>query len=137
MSTDTTALATVKVPRRGRKGRLVTLDSLDQRTGAAKRVRELAGAITSDLGGDITAAQSVLVQRASIMAAIIEDQEARFARGEPIDIGPYTTLVNSLRRVLADLGLKRIAKDATLTLDQYVRATYGHRDDDDAAEAEQ
>jgi hypothetical protein len=66
------------------------------------------------------------------MAAIIEDQETRFARGEPIDITPYTTLVNSLRRVLADLGLKRVAKDSTLTLSEYVASRYGQPEADEA-----
>ena len=126
--------AAVKVPKKHRKAQLVTLDSIDQRTAAAKRIRELAGAITSDLGGDLTAAQQVLVQRASIMAAIIEDQEARFARGELIDVGPYTTLVNSLRRVLADLGLKRIARDETLTLADYLRSKEAEPDEAELVE---
>jgi hypothetical protein len=128
---DTTPLAPVKVPHKGRKGRLVTLADLDQRTRAAQRVNDVMGAIESDLGGSdhLSTAQRVLIQRCAVMAAIIEDQEARFARGEPIDIGPYTTLVNSLRRVLADLGLERRSRDVTMDLATYVRERYGQPDD--------
>jgi hypothetical protein len=65
MDTDTPATVPVKVPRRGRKGRLVTLADLDQRTAAARRVNEVMASIESDLGGSdhLSTAQRVLIQR--------------------------------------------------------------------------
>jgi hypothetical protein len=40
-----------------------------------------------------------------------EQQEAEHANSGKLDIQVYTTAVNSLRRLLADLGLERVARD--------------------------
>ena len=76
----------VRVPKKGRKAALVTLDDIDRRTTASRRVREVMASIESDLGGSdhLSTAQRVLIQRCAVMSAIIEDSEARFARGEPL-----------------------------------------------------
>lgn len=128
----------VRVPKKGRKAALVTLDDIDRRTTASRRVREVMASIESDLGGSdhLSTAQRILVQRIAVQSAIIESQEAAWARGEAIDTGALTTMVNALRRNLETIGLQRIARDATLTLEQYVASRYGQADADDAAEAE-
>lgn len=131
--------AAVKVPKKHRKSRLVTLDSLDQRTSAARRVREVMGALESDLGGsdNLSTAQRILVGRIATQAAIIESSEAAWARGEGVDIGTYTTMVNALRRNLETIGLKRIARDETLTLADYLHAKEAESDEADVIEANQ
>jgi hypothetical protein len=52
------------------------------------------------------------------------------AKGTQLDVGPYTTAVNSLRRLLSDLGLQRIAKDATMTPAQYAAKLRSQREID-------
>ena len=48
----------------------------------------------------------------------IADMTTKGAR--ELDIGPVTTAVNSLRRVLETLGVERKAKDVTPTLSEYI-----------------
>jgi len=134
--------AAVSVRKQHKKSRLVTLESLDQRTTAARRVKEVVGALESDLGGSehLSTAQRILVQRIAVQAAIIESSEASWARGESVDVASYTTMVNALRRNLETIGLKRIARDETLTLAEYLRskeAEAGDVDEADVIEADQ
>lgn len=42
------------------------------------------------------------------------------ARGEDLDIAAFTTATNALRRLLADLGLERRAKDLTPSINGYM-----------------
>jgi hypothetical protein len=105
----------------------MTLDSIDRRTTAARRVREVMGSLESDLGGadHLSTAQRILVQRIAVQAAIIEDAEAKWALGEAVDTGVLTTMTNALRRNLETIGLQRVARDATLSLTDYVSQKYG------------
>ena len=41
----------------------------------------------------------------------LERVEAEHANGGKFNISEYTTAVNTLRRLLADIGLERVAKD--------------------------
>jgi hypothetical protein len=50
-----------------------------------------------------------------------EQEEAVLAGGGKFNIGEYTTAANSLRRLLADLGLERRMKDITPSVDAYLR----------------
>ena len=60
----------------------------------------------SDLGGGDRAsvAQQELAQRVAILGVIIEDQEARWLRGDGVELAEYCTLVSPQRRVLPTLG---------------------------------
>jgi hypothetical protein len=97
------------------KLRLLTLGHLDGRTRSMIRVRSLMAAIERDLGGNdhLTLGQRQLCQRAAVLGALIEDTEARWAGGEVIAIGDYLAAINAQRRVLATLGLQRVARDVT------------------------
>lgn len=119
-------------PDTGGKSRLLTLDSLDGRTAAAKLARGLIGAIESDLGGAdaLSAGERQLVQRAAILGAVAEDSEARWMAGEPIDSAAYLATINAQRRVLATLGLGRRSRDIT-TLAQYLAKKNETTDDSD------
>jgi len=59
--------------------KFLTLSDLDQRTRAAQRCKEHTAGLESDLGGveHLTAAQRQLVQRAALLAVILEDFELR------------------------------------------------------------
>jgi hypothetical protein len=74
--------------------------------------------LLSDLGrlANTSAAEQQLVRRAAILAARIEDAEARWIQSADIDVGEHLAAVNSQRRVLEALGLKRRPKDVTPSL---------------------
>jgi len=111
MPLDATTLEPRRPPDAGGKLRLVTLDHLDGRTLAVRRVREAEAEaqMLSELGGAEVAseAQRQIARRAAVLAAVLEDAEARWAAGAAFDLGEYTTTANAHRRILATLGLER------------------------------
>ena len=103
-----------------RKGTgLAVLEGVDGRTHAARRFREITTAMESDLGGDLTEAKRLILDRVATLAIWLEAAEARLAKGESFDLATYATGTNTLRRLLSDLGLERVAKDAG-DLRQYI-----------------
>jgi hypothetical protein len=104
------------------KLRLLTLGHLDGRTAAARRARELIEAIESDLGGGdrLTEGSRQLVQRAAVLGTYIESCEAQWLAGEAVELADYLAAINSQRRVLATLGLQRVARDVTPDLRTYI-----------------
>jgi hypothetical protein len=74
-----------------------------------------------DMGGEegTSCDQRELAQRASVLGAMLEDQEARWLRGEPVQLAEFCTLVNAQRRVLADIGLEREAREV-VPLTEYI-----------------
>ena len=95
------------------KARLRSLDDLDRRTTAAKAALELRSAIVADLGGEdrISAMKRELIESVALIGAALKDAAVRYIKGEPVDIGEFATLANTQRRLLADLGLERQAKE--------------------------
>ncbi|TDK49707.1 hypothetical protein E1832_08600 [Antarcticimicrobium luteum] len=98
----------------------VVLAGVDGRSLMARRFREIVTGVEADLGGDLTEAQTALLARAATLAIWCEEREAELARGEQFDAAEYATIANAMRRLLADLGLNRVARDVTETLDQYL-----------------
>lgn len=94
------------------------LDGVDGRTALARRYRDILRELTSDLGGDPSAAQTIICRRAATLAVWCETAEAGMAAGKEIDIAEFTTATNALRRLLADIGLERKARDITPSLEQ-------------------
>jgi hypothetical protein len=97
----------------GPKVKLRTLDTLDGRTGAAKRARQIVADIRSDLGGDPSSAQRELTQRAGILGALIADYEARYLSGQAVDQAAWFSAVGLQHRVLVTLGLERKPRNVT------------------------
>ena len=60
------------------------------------------------------------IQRAAALAVWCEQAEAEQAQGSDFDVASYTTAANTMRRLLADVGLERRAKDVT-DLQTYIR----------------
>lgn len=126
--------------------RFLSLADLDRRTSAFKRVQSLISEMTADLGGDseITTAQRLLIGRAAIAAVMTEDQEVKFLAGNAIDPAIHATLSNSLRRLLESIGISRVPRDVSPSLneigrliaDQETREVTEQAEDEQDAEVE-
>jgi len=111
---DTTRLPRAQT-RRGR-ARLITLDALDGRTAAAQNARALIASLTESMGGEaaLSVGERELVTRAALLSAIVTDFETRWVAGESVPLVEYLQTVNTMRRVLSTLGLRRRPRDVTL-----------------------
>lgn len=107
---------------RASNGKDLFVGQVDGRTSLARRYRDILGQLVADLGSDLTEAQAQIARRAVTLAVWSEQAEAAMAAGEPLDIAAYATAANSLRRLLADLGLERRMRDVSPTLDEYLRS---------------
>jgi hypothetical protein len=92
----------------------------------SRRVRDIAAAHISDLGGadHLSQAQLALIQRASAMTAECERFDALLSIGQEIDLDLYSRIAGNLRRILESIGLQRVPKDATPTLREYLEQNY-------------
>ena len=99
-------------------GKDLFLDGVDGRSVIARRYRDILAQLTSDIGGDPSEAQSIIIRRATQLAVWCEQAEA--ASGKPLNIGEYATATNTLRRLLLDLGLERRMRDITSRIDAYL-----------------
>lgn len=97
------------------------LQGVDMRTHGGRRFKELCADLVHHLAGDPTAPQLAIIRRAAALAVWCERQETSQASGGDFDVQAFTTAANTLRRLLSDLGLERRMRDATPTLDQYLR----------------
>jgi hypothetical protein len=95
---------------------------VDGRTNGGRRFRELAADLAQHLGGHPTPPQQAIIMRAAALAIWCETQETALANGADFDVAAFTTAANSLRRLLADLGLERRLKDVTPSLEQFLAA---------------
>lgn len=129
MSADRGAIASTPPTARSAvaNGSRLFVEGLDGRSALARRYRDLVAEFATDLGGQdhLTLAQQSIVKRASALIVWCESVEVKLANGDEVEIGPYTTAINSLRRLLQDIGLDRKARDITPTLDKYLADTYG------------
>jgi glutathione S-transferase len=92
------------------KERLLTLNTLDRRSAAYGEAKQLIADLTADLGGDPTAAERQLIQRAAICGVIAGDFETRWIAGDAIPLADYLATCNVQRRELMSLGLERRAR---------------------------
>jgi hypothetical protein len=89
------------------------LENADGRDGLPRRYRDIVAELVRHLGGNPTEPEIIIVRRVATMALWCEQQEQRMAAGDPIDMASFTTACNSLRRLLADLGLDRRLQDVS------------------------
>jgi hypothetical protein len=101
-------------------GKDLFLEGVDGRSVLARRYRDILSQLTSDIGGDPSEAQSIIIRRATQLAVWCEQAEAEAAGGTPLNIGEYATATNTLRRLLLDLGLERRMKDITPSISSYL-----------------
>jgi hypothetical protein len=86
---------------------------VDGRSAIARRFRDHVDALTSQVGGDPSPAQDMLIRRCATLAVLCESDEAKVAAGEAIDEETYLRRITVLSGVLGKLGLARKAKDIT------------------------
>ena len=101
-------------------GKDLFLEGVDGRSVIARRYRDILAQLTSDIGGDPSEAQSIIIRRATQLAVWCEQAEAEAAGGKSLNIGEYATATNTLRRLLLDLGLERRMRDITPRIDAYL-----------------
>jgi len=89
---------------------------LDQRYTLGRAIKARLKASMTDLGGpeSLSYQQRALCQRVVFMEGVLESHEAAFIRGRKIDTSSYVATINSLVGLLKALGLKRVAREATL-----------------------
>jgi len=66
-----------------------------------------------------------LIRRFSGTSVIAEEMEAQYVRGEQINIQDYALECSTLVRLARQIGVNRIARDVTPTLDQYLARRNG------------
>ena len=120
---DTAAFARSRVS----NGKSLFADAVvDGRSTWARRLRDLLALHVSDLGGEdvVTAAEHSLCRRISTITVELELLERKFAlKGKGAaaeDLDLYLRAANSLRRLLESIGLKRVARDVTPLLQDYL-----------------
>ena len=69
-------------PKREPKARLIAVRHLDGRTRAAKRARKLATKFEREIGGKITTAMRIAIERAAGLVVVAEDARARRLSGD-------------------------------------------------------
>jgi hypothetical protein len=105
-----------------RPKRLTSLAQIDQRTIAARQVRETIAAIETDQGGrdQMTTAIQKVAETAAVTTAMVNDMAAKWLNGEEVDPALFCTLANAQRRLFETLGFDRAARDVTPTVAEYL-----------------
>ena len=85
----------------------------------ARRFREVLAALLEGLSRTPREADIQIARRAASLILWSEAAEARQAAGHSIDIGEFTTAANTLRRLLAALGVTGDMKGDGLTPEDF------------------
>jgi hypothetical protein len=103
------------------------LPDVDGRSLIARRFRDITLAIVNDQGGtgELSEARQQLIRRFAAAAVLAEQLEAKLANGEAIDIAEHALLCSTMVRCARQIGINRIPKDVTPTLEQYIQQKYG------------
>lgn len=92
-----------------------------------RSVRNTSAAMTAHLGGDPTEPERMLIKRIGVIEAELEIMQLNIARDRYMNVEPdekyldlYLRMANAQRRFLEAAGLKRVAKDVTPSLSEYL-----------------
>jgi hypothetical protein len=104
------------------------VDGLDGRSQTARRFRDLVEGMGNDLGGSdrLSEGQRQLIRRAATLSIMSESVEADFIRNLAFDSEAYGVLCDRLGRCLQRLGLERVSRDVTPSLQSYLQAKAKH-----------
>lgn len=102
-------------------GKRVFVDG-DGNAAWTRRWRDLVLAHEHDLGGTdvLSEAQLSLVRRVATIEIELEQLEGKLSKGKTVDLDGYTRAASHLRRILESLGLKRVPRDVTPSVAEYV-----------------
>lgn len=105
------------------------LTGIDQRSSQARRYKDVSDAIASDAGGYDALSETMLhlVRSAAGLVILRERLDAMVLNDQRIDVQEYCRISNSLRRMLATIGLKRLPRDVTPTVNAYINNNKGGR----------
>ena len=122
MSLDSATVDRPKPQGRSRvsNGSTPFLGDVDGRSEVARRYRDIYADLVEHLGGYPSVTEDMISKRAASLAVWCEQADSTLAAGGSLDIAQYTTAANTLRRLLADLGLQARMKDVTPTLESYL-----------------
>jgi hypothetical protein len=98
------------------------LPGVDGRSPLARRYRDIAAALISDMGGidRCTEARLQLLRRFSAASVMAEAMEADLVNGKPIDIAEHSLLSSTLVRLAQRIGISRMPKNVTPYLHDYL-----------------
>ncbi len=105
------------------------LPGIDQRSTWARRMRDLIELHVDDLGGldNTSEAQRSLLRRISVLEVEAEYLETEFAKrdasGKQYDL--YLRIAGLLKRLYELIGVERVARDVTPSLQDYLAANQG------------
>src|SRR5664279_3983051 len=98
------------------------LPGVDGRSQISRRYRDISFAIFQDAGGieQCSEARQQLIRRFAACSVIAEQMEAELANGKPINIAEHSQLSSTLTRLATRIGIDRMARDVTPTLQDYL-----------------
>lgn len=104
----------------------------------SRRFHDLVLGHVSDLGGAdlLSEAQFSLIRRAAAIECELERLDARLSAGEPVDLDSYGRCAGHLRRLFETIGVERVARDVTPSLDEYLRQIHRSRCRDTARQSD-
>ena len=100
-------------PKRTTKAQLLTRDSLDGRTNAAKYFDQLVSNIEADLAGheQLSTIERALIEAFAGACVTMQHLNTQLALGQEIDLSQHAQCVSAMVRVASRLGLQRRARD--------------------------
>lgn len=99
---------------------------IDQRSGPARRFKELVTNVAADLSpanvDALSEIQRQLIRRHASLCVLAEMTEAKLVLGEEVDVQAFVTAINAQNRLAGTLGITRAALDVTPSLAEYLAA---------------
>lgn len=98
------------------------LPNVDGRSIIARRFRDIISAMIADQGGadQCPEARIQLIRRFAAAAVQAELMEAKLASGYAIDVKKHALLCSTMVRVLRHIGVKRVPRNVTPSLNDYL-----------------
>ena len=100
--------------RKRTKPQLLSRTELDHRRNSVAAFERLASQIAADLGHDLTAIESKLVEAFVGSAITLDSLNARILLGEQVSLAEHAATVSAMVRVATRLGISRRAEDVSL-----------------------
>src|SRR6185437_6216787 len=93
------------------------LSDLDGRYPVVRGLKQRLGCYLADLGGvaNLSTMEQTIVKRIVHLEHLVEQKESAIIRGTATDITEYIASVNCLSGLLTKIGLRRRAKQISLT----------------------